>query len=205
MVSRRLVNRVIRLLESSGGCMSYHRLLAEARLAPSELREVIDVLELERRGFYDGEKVCLTVGGEALDEFLGDVVRALRAEGFVVKDVRGLVRGGDVIAVPGRLLRVKGVEVGFLVRVVMGHVPPQRLQAEASRAARAAERLAREWRSLLELAPPQVLVPLLVVKRGARRLVEGVPVVPFTLLRSVVSSPSQLLADPLLRFYRVGG
>ncbi len=188
-------------------CVDRVTLLARLRLTPGELDEALEVLEREGVVAVGVSEVCYTGALEALEdraymEIVEEVRGLTRLRSIVayVKDARGVLPHIDVI-----VSRRDGV--GFAARVLTGRLPPERLVAEAKHVARTVARLAEEpnmWEECcMGLKPPNTLVPVIVIRRGAPRVVEGVPVRPLDMFLSLVRDPSPLLADPVVRVYRV--
>ena len=151
-------------------------------------------------------EVCYTGAVEALEDpaYRETVSAILRLGGrrsvfALVRDVRGLVPHVDVVVV-----RRDGV--AFAARVLTGHLPPERLVGEARHVARQAARLARDpeaWGECCEGYRATHLVPVVVLRRGAPRLVEGVLVRPLEAAIRLFEDPSPALSDPAVRVYRV--
>jgi hypothetical protein len=196
-----------RMVERGKRCTSRSTLLARLRLTPSELEEALE--ELEREGVVAvGEtEVCYTGAIEphedlAYEEMLKPLRRTAELRTIVqwYRVTRGLLPHVDMV-----LVRRDGT--GFALRLVTGRLPPERLVAEARHLARISRRLMEDdelWASCCEgLARPKQLVPIVVVQRGAPRLVEGVPVQPLERARQLIIDPSPVLSDPLVRTYRL--
>ncbi len=187
-------------------CIRRSTVMARLRLTPSELEDALNLLEKEGVVAVGEVEVCYTGALEAPEdpayEEAAEAIRrlsALRSVVAWVKEVRGLVPHVDFIV-------VRRDELGFAIRVAAGRLPVERLVTQARHVAASARRLAAgEWWD--DCCPgqmlPETLVPVVAVKRGAPRLVEGVPVQPLERLQMIVRDPAPLLADPALRVYRV--
>ncbi|HIP65551.1 MAG TPA: hypothetical protein EYH08_03385 [Pyrodictium sp.] len=203
--TRKLLWFFEKVLEGRATCISRSQLLSTLRLTPSELEEALNQLELRGIVFVDSKgRVCFTVHVEASADLVEMVTSIFRDNGYDVEDVRGVLAGVDILASPGKILRARGRQVGFVVACVAGKIPPQRLVVTAKKVAKAAARLSREWHSLSKLKPPKYLLPIVVLKRGAKRVVEGVPVVSLDELKRVIFDPTPYILDPILRVFNVG-
>jgi len=193
-----------KVLEGRAACVSRPRLLSTLRLTPSELEEALNQLELRGVIFVDSKgRVCFTAHVEASADLVETVASIFRSSGYDVEDMRGVLVGVDILASPGKILRAQGRNVGFAVACVAGKVPPQRLVVTAKNVAKVAARLSKEWRSLSKLKPPKHLLPIVVLKRGAKRVVEGVPVVSLEELKRVIFDPTPYVLDPVLRVFSI--
>ena len=185
-------------------CVPRSVLLARLRLTPSELEEALSELEAAGVVAIGEAEVCYTGALEppedpAYEEVAARVRGLARLRSVVawVREVRGLVPHLDFV-----VSRRDGV--AFAARIASGRLPAERLVAEARHVAASARRLSSGelWE---ECCPgqqrPRLLVPVVVVKRGAPRLVEGVPVRPLEAFLQLVRDPSPLLADPAVRVY----
>ncbi len=197
-----------RLAERGRRCLPRSLLLARLRLTPSELEEALERLEREGVVAVGEQEVCYTGAIEAHEDLSYEEVAAalrrlagLRSIVSWWREVRGVVPHVDLV-----IVRRDGV--GFALRVVTGRLPPERLVAEVRHVARAARRLAEDDNLWEECCPgarrPRLLVPLVVLRRGAPRLVEGVPVYPLERAEQVIRDPSPLLSDPAVRVYGRG-
>ncbi|HIQ55726.1 MAG TPA: hypothetical protein EYH59_03450 [Pyrodictium sp.] len=193
-----------KVLEGRATCVSRSRLLSTLRLTPSELEEALNQLELRGIIFVDSRgRVCFTAHVEASAGLVEVVASILRDSGYDVEDVRGVLAGVDIVASPGRVLRIRERQVGFVIACIAGKVPPHRLVVAAKKVARVAARLSREWRKLSRLNPPKHLLPVVVLRRGAKRVVEGVLVVSLEELKRLIFDPTPYVLDPVLRVFDV--
>ena len=200
LAARKLLLFFEKVLEGRAACVSRSRLLSTLRLTPSELEEALN--QLERRGtvFVDSRgRVCFTAHVEASASLVEVVMTIFSDSGYDVEDVRGVLAGVDLLASPGKVLRERGRQVGFAVACVAGKVPPQRIVVTARKVAKAAAKLSKEWHSLSRLRPPKHLLPIVVLKRGTKRIVEGVLVVSLEELKQAILDPTPYVLDPALR------
>ena len=202
--TRKLLWFFEKVLEGRATCVSRSWLLSTLRLTPSELEEALNQLELRGIVFVDSRgRVCFTAHVEAGAGLVEMVMSIFRDSGYDVEDMRGVLAGVDIVASPGKILRARGRQVGFAVACVAGKVPPQRIVVTAKKVARVAARLSREWHSLSRLRPPKHLLPIVVLKRGAKRVVEGVLVVSLEELKRVIFDPTPYVLDPVLRVFSI--
>ncbi len=194
------VLRILRDLSLRGKkCVRLVTLLSMTRLTPSELEKAL--LELEAKGLivFSGPEVVCYVGffgdhSTSSAEMLSAIKELGRLKRFIdyVRDVRGAIIGADAI-----VARRDGI--CFVVRIATGKLPPERLVAEARRLVRVAQRLLSEWNSIIGTRKPRLVIPVVLYRRGAQRLIDGVLATNITRFRELVVDPSPLLSDPRIR------
>jgi len=192
-------HRILRTLRERK-CLDVYTIAGICRLSISEVWRILRELEDRRMVVIEDDRVCIreyVVGEEELAE---EVVNVMVKEGYEVISRLQEKDYYEVLVAPSRLLRAKGIHIAFYIRVLAGRIPLQRLIVNCKELCRRAS--SSSVQAQLR-GRARIVVPLLVVKRGAKRVIEGVMVIPITLLHTIASSPSALEYEPYIRRYYI--
>ena len=205
---QRPASRVLRVLRENAKkgrpCLSVAVIAGLVRLAPSEVRAVVEELEIRGLARINGDHVCYTGALDRVEEvFLGPLIsrvmeriRSRRDIVYRAEEVKGSVPFVDIV-----IARRDGII--FLVRLVRGE-PPERLVAIARKLAKVSRRVAEGKEELpIGRLTPRIIIPVLVSEHGAPRIIEGVVFKPAEKLIELVLNPWPEINHPLTRVYRV--